>query len=288
VKRVLATLRARHGLVLVKLLPIERIQRSPFLPFQRRIRELDAVLLGTIDRVRRLREEARGDSVVADLLASRDAAGDPPTDAEIRDALVTILIAGHDTTSVALAWALERIVSHPEVLSRIEAEIDGVTRGEPLREDHLASLEFLEAAIKESLRARTVLPFVVRLTKEPFAAGGREYPADILLCPSSHLTHRREELYPDPDRFRPERFLERRFGAHEWFPFGGGGRTCLGMAFALFEMKVVLATVFSMARLVRPADARSCPIRRGLALAPDDGARVTLAARRDSSAWSEN
>jgi unspecific monooxygenase len=129
------------------------------------------------------------------------------------------------------------------------------------------------------LRVRTILPFAVRLTKTPFSAGGREYPAGVVLCPCSHLVHRLEQLYPEPETFRPERFLERHYASHEWFPFGGGGRMCLGMAFALYEMKVVLSTVFATQRLARPSGHRSFPVRRGIALAPDDGALMAASER---------
>src|SRR5262249_60168320 len=105
---------------------------------------------------------------------------------------------------------------------------------------------------------------VGRLTKRPFVAGGREYPAGVLLSPCNHLVHHREDLYPEPRQFRPERFLERKYAGHEWFPFGGGNRTCLGMAFALYEMKVVLATLLGQVRLQRPAGSRSTPVRRRL------------------------
>ena len=121
-----------------------------------------------------------------------------------------------------------------------------------------------------------MVPFVVRKTVRPFAAGGREYPTGVVLCPCSYLVHRRETLYPEPDRFRAERFLERKFGSHEWFPFGGGNRVCLGMPFALYEMKVLLATLFSQVRLARPAGARSRARRYGLVLGPNDGARLIV------------
>jgi cytochrome P450 len=145
--------------------------------------------------------------------------------------------------------------------------------------DQIERLEYLDAAIRESLRVRTILPFVVRKTKQPFVAGGHEYPAGVLLTPSSHLVHHRDDLYPEPAKFRPERFLERKFSPSEWFPFGGGNRICLGMAFALYEMKVVLATVFAATRLKR-AEPPSAYIRRGLTLCPRDGAKVVLAERR--------
>jgi cytochrome P450 len=120
------------------------------------------------------------------------------------------------------------------------------------------------------------VPFVVRKTVRPFAVGGREYPAGVVLCPCSYLVHRREELYPDPGRFRPERFLERKFGPHEWFPFGGGNRVCVGMPFALYEMKVLLATVLSQVRPSRPAGARSRARRYGIVLGPDDGGTIIV------------
>jgi cytochrome P450 len=138
----------------------------------------------------------------------------------------------------------------------------------------LAELEYLDAAIRESLRLHTVVPFVVRKTVRPFAAGGRQYPAGVVLCPCAHLVHRREELYPEPERFRPERFLERKFGPHEWLPFGGGNRVCVGMPFALYEMKVLLATLLSQVRPSRPAGAWSRARRYGIVLGPDDGGRV--------------
>ena len=150
-----------------------------------------------------------------------------------------------------------------------------VTGGGPPEAEHLPALEYLDASIRESLRLRPVVPFVVRKTVRPFAVGGREYPAGVVLCPCSYLVHRRSDLYPEPERFRPERFLERKFGPHEWFPFGGGNRVCLGMPFALYEMKVVLAMLFREVRLARPVSARSRPRRYGILrdrmTAPVDG-----------------
>src|SRR5262249_2998719 len=160
------------------------------------------------------------------------------------------LTAGHDTTSIALAWAIEQIVPRADVSGRIADELMQVTTGD-LHADHLDRLVYLDAAIRESMRVRTIIPFVVRFTKQAFVAGSREYPAGVMLAPCSHLVHRRPDLYPEPEHFRPERFLERKFGPTEWFPFGGGNRTCLGMSFALFELKVVLAEIFMRLKLSR-------------------------------------
>src|SRR5262249_51426369 len=148
-------------------------------------------------------------------------------DRELRDALITILIGGYDTTGMALAWALAEIAPRQDVLDRLADELRRVTGGGPPEDEHLPGLEYLGGAIRESLRLRPVVPFVARRTIGPFAAGGREYPAGVALCPCPYLVHRREELYPEPDRFRPERFQERNFGPYEWFPFGGGNRVCL-------------------------------------------------------------
>ena len=283
VRRVLELGRGRYGLILVKLLPVELLQRTRWLPFYQRLHELDEALFALIEDQRRVPAGDRGESVLSDLLTACHEDGAPLSGQEIRDALVTLIFAGHDTTAVALAWALEQIVPRADVVERITEELDRTTGGGPPRADQLSQLEYLDAAIRESLRIRTIMPFVVRLTKVGFTAGGREYPPGVVLCPCSHLVHRREDLYPEPDRFRPERFLERHYAAHEWFPFGGGSRMCLGISFALYEMKVVLSTLFATVRLSRPPGLRSSPIRRGLALVPDDEAQLTVVGRRSET-----
>jgi len=276
VEVLLANGRQRHALVLMKLVPIHRLSRSRWVPLFRQLNVLNDSLFPLIAARRRGERRAANENVLDDLVAATHDDGTPLDDQEVRDAIFTILIAGHDTTALALAWALAEIVPRPEVVDRLTGELRRVTGGGPPEAEQLPALEYLDGAIRESLRLRPVVPFVVRLTKRPFAAGGREYPAGVVLCPCSYLVHRRKDLYPEPERFRPERFLERKFGPHEWFPFGGGNRVCLGMPFALYEMKVLLATVFSQVRLTRPAGARSRARRYGLVLGPDDGARVVV------------
>jgi cytochrome P450 len=279
VHRLLDLGRSRYSLILIKLVPRWMVNNPRWLPFFRQLRDLDDSLYSLIQSQRRTPAAERADSVLGDLLAASHEDGRPLSDQEIRDAVVTQLVAGHETTSLALAWALEQIVPRADVTGRITDELRRVTGGGPPRAEQLHQLDYLDAAIRESLRVRTILPFVVRLTKRPFAAGGREYPAGVLLCPCNHLVHRRADLYPDPERFRPERFLQRKYAGHEWFPFGGGNRTCLGMAFALYEMKVVLGTLLGQVHLARPPGTRSAPIRRGITLAPDDGAVMVVAGR---------
>jgi len=268
--------RQRYALVLITIVPIDRLSGSRWVPLFRQLSDLDDDLFALISMRRRGEHQASGENVLDDLLAATHEDGSPLDDQEVRDALITILIAGHDTTALALAWALADIVPRPEVVDRLTDELRKVTGGGPPEAEHLPALEYLDGAIRESLRLSPVVPFVVRKTVQPFAAGGREYPAGVVLCPCSYLAHRRADLYSEPDRFRPERFLERKFGPHEWFPFGGGNRVCLGMPFALYEMKVLLATLFSRVRLARPAGARSRARRYGLVLGPDDGARVIV------------
>jgi cytochrome P450 len=275
VQRMLAQGRSRYTLILVKILPVELLQRNRWLPFYRQMHLLNKSLYSLIAAGRR-EAAAGGESVLADLLAASHEDGRPLADEEIRDALLTLIIAGHDTTSIALAWALEQIVRRPDVVERITEELNRTTCGTPPSAENLNRLEYLDAAIRESMRVRTVLPFVVRLTKRAFVAGGREYPPGVVLCPCSHLVHRRTDVYTEPQTFRPERFLERNYAGHEWFPFGGGNRTCLGMAFALYEMKAVLSTLFSQASLVSPPGSRSSPVRRGVSLAPHDGVRMVV------------
>jgi cytochrome P450 len=276
IERFLSNGRQRYALVLMTVIPIRWLSGSRWVPLFRQLRDLDDDLFAFIAARRRGDHSPTGQNVLDDLLAAAHEDGTPLGDREVRDALITILIAGHDTTALALAWALGEIAEHPEVVDRLSDELARITGGGPPEAGHLPALEYLEGAIRESLRLRPVAPFVVRKTVQPFAVGGRGYPAGVVLCPCSYLVHRREELYPDPGRFRPERFLERKFGPHEWFPFGGGNRVCLGMPFALYEMKVLLATVLSQVRPSRPAGARSRARRYGIVLGPDDGGRVIV------------
>lgn len=269
--RLLAHVRHPLALVMWNVFPPHRFGDSRWLPFYRMRRRFDRTLYAVIAAQRALPAAARPAGVLKDLLAMRHEDGTGMTDVELRDAIVTILAAGHDTTALALAWALEQILPRPEVVARIHDELRAVCGDRLPGPGDLGSLEYLDACIRESLRVRNVIPFVVRVLKDRYTIGGFTYPAGIVLCPAIHLLHLREDLYPEPRRFRPERFLERRFAPHEWNPFGGGNRACLGQAFALYEMKVVLATLFTELDMARPAGARSRPVRRGISVGPHDG-----------------
>lgn len=188
------------------------------------------------------------------------------SDAELRDELMTLLVAGHESTATMLAWAFERLLRHPHALARVR---DG-------------DEEYLTAVVRETLRLRPVLPFVLRKLAEPMEIGGHLLPAGTWVAPCGYLIHRRPDLCPEPERFRPERFLGVTPGAFTWLPFGGGVRRCLGANFAQLEMAQVLGTVLASAEL-RPASGRPERTRRRfITLAPSRGARVVLTSTVDS------
>ncbi|MSR48403.1 MAG: cytochrome P450 [Planctomycetes bacterium] len=271
----LAYSRVPFAIVLAQITPHRLLKRLSFLPYYRELRRIDATLRELL-RERRDHRVA-GDDVVADLLRARRTDGTMADVEELRDAVMTLLLAGHDTTAVALAWVFEQVLERPAVHAALRAELGRVVGEEGVRAEQLPRLAYLDAVVHEALRIRTVVPFVTRRVMRPLRVDGHDYPAGVHICPCSHLVHRDPDLYPEPESFRAERFLERRFGPHEWFPFGGGDRLCTGMAFALTQMKVVIATVLSRVDLRRPAGARSRVVRRGVLMAPSDGVQVEVA-----------
>jgi cytochrome P450 family 135 len=239
-----------------------RIRRLPIVGS--RIGRVDELLRELIAERRAAGDTAERDDVLSMLVEARHEDGSPMSEAEIRDELLTLLVAGHETTANALSWAVERLVRHPEKLERLRAE---VLAGEDA---------YLTATIQETLRLRPVIVIVARRLTEPVEIGGYRLPAGVTVTPSIHLVHRDPRIYPEPDRFRPERFLEQPPGTYTWIPFGGGVRRCLGAAFAQFEMTVVLEELVRRheIRPSRPADERS--FRRAITETPRHGAEVVL------------
>jgi cytochrome P450 len=162
---------------------------------------------------------------------------------------MTLLVAGHETTATALAWAFELLLRNPGALAALEHEI--AAGGE----------EYLDAVIKETLRLRPVLPIVGRILQQDVALGGYNLPAGTMVAPCIYLTHRRPDTYPDPDRFRPERFVGVQPDTYAWLPFGGSIRRCVGASFAMFEMKVVIPVVLNALKL-HAASPKPEPMRR--------------------------
>jgi cytochrome P450 len=250
---------------------------SPWGRVVRIIRRADAAIQREIIRRRSAPDASDRQDILSLLLHTSYEDGTRLTDREVRDELVVMLMAGHETTGTALAWAFERIFSVPEVEDRLRAELAAVVGSASLSAAHLSRLEYLDATVRESLRLRPIMPAGgARLVQRPFEIGGYLIPPGATLINCMYILHRRPDLYPDPDRFAPERFLGKRVvDPYEWTPFGGGIRRCLGMAFALFEMKTVIAAVLSRARLrIEKPHARVA--RRGFFLTPENGPRVTL------------
>lgn len=240
---------------------------SPASIFEHRRRAVHAFVR---DELVRRREQGAPDQptdVLDVLMASTAADGAPIDDPSICDEVVTLLLAGHETTSTALAWAFERILRNPPVLDRARAAVAD--------DDSL----YVDALIRESLRSRPPLVDAVRLTTQGVELAGRDVPAGAIVMVSIPLVHHRDTLYPAPEVFRPERFLERRPGAAEWVPFGGGPRRCLGADLAMFEMEKVIATVLALAELEpdrrQPEQARLF----GTALLPSRRSSVVMRSR---------
>ena len=233
--------------------------------FARRVDRVDVLLHLEIAERRAAPDTAERDDILSMLVEARHDDGSPMSEAEMRDELLTLLVAGHETTATALAWAMERLARHPEKLER-------------LREEALAWEDaYLTATIQETLRLRPVIVLVARRLTEPIELGGYELPAGVTVTPCIHLVHRDPEIYPEPERFRPERFLDDPPGTYTWIPFGGGVRRCLGAAFAQFEMAVVLRELVRR-RQIRPARSESeRPFRRAITETPRHNAEVILA-----------
>jgi cytochrome P450 len=229
--------------------------------------ETDRLIFELIDE--RRAEAADRDDILSMLLEARHEDGSPMSSQELRDELMTLLVAGHETTASSLAWAFERLVREPRVVERLQREIDSGD-GE----------SYLTATIQETLRARPVLPnSAPRLVKRPIEIGGWQYDAATPVCvvPNAYLVHHDPAVYPDPYSFRPERFLDEPPGTYTWIPFGGGPRRCLGASFALLEMKIVLRAILERSDIAGGGGERSR--RRSITIAPRAGARTVLTDR---------
>jgi cytochrome P450 len=231
---------------------------------------LDETIYAELARRRVQADLGERTDILSLLMQARDEDGEPLTDGELRDELVTLLLAGHETTATSVAWAIERLVRHPHKLARLVAEIDaGPDGGE----------RYANAVVNETLRVRPVVPIVGRILSEDFEIGGRLLPAGTRVMPSIYLTNRNPRVYDAPGEFRPERFLKDTPETFSWIPFGGGIRRCIGASFAQLEMKLMLRTMLSELAPSLPAGRMTSPggeliRRRAITLVPGRGARV--------------
>jgi cytochrome P450 family 135 len=240
---------------------------SPWGRLQRRLRRTDELLYEEIARRRHDEDLEERTDVLSLLLRARDEDGEPMTDAELRDELMTMLAAGHETTATALAFAFDLLLRHPEVLARLQDELaDG------------ADDDYLNAVVTESLRLRPVIDAAERTLTKPRVIGGYELPAGIRVYPAIVLVQRREDLYPQADQFRPERFLDEGAESYAWIPFGGGIRRCIGAALAQAEMAEVIRIVLSRVELRTLRPEPEPVVMHGITLIPRHGTPVGIQA----------
>ena len=231
--------------------------------------ETNAQIQGLIDE---RRASEGGDDVLSMMLLARHEDGSPMSDEELRDELMTLLVAGHETTATELSWAFERLVRSPEAMSSLVADVD--SDGE----------EYVTATIRETLRRRPVLSIAgPRRVISEIEIGGRTYGPGCHVVPNAYLVHHDADIYPEPYAFRPERFLEEDPGTYTWIPFGGGRRRCLGASFAMLEMNIVLKAVLSRMEVAPATGGRlEAHRRRMITVVPGEGARAILKDRKPS------
>ena len=260
------------------LLPQVQRDLGPWSPWGRFLREskiADEALLGEIARRRSGGTDGRTD-ILSMFVNVRDEEGRGLDDQDLRDQLVTLLVAGHETTATALAWTLRWVLALPAVRNRLLAEIQSAQLAGALTPERIAKLEYLDATVREALRLQPVIPLVGRVLQQPLRFAGYDLPAGVALAPSVHLIHQNPSVYQNPKFFEPERFIGRQYKAHEWIPFGGGIRKCVGMAFALYEMKMVLATLLSRVWLRAAPGYTAHAVRRSITLTPSEGMPVIV------------
>ncbi len=274
--------RAQSPLGMLWMMPVFQHDLGPltgWAALKRTIAAADEAIYGVIAAARAAVTNAAGPprtDVLSLLLAAVDDEGQPMSDKELRDELITMLLAGHETTAIALAWCLDAIVRRPEVLAKILAEIDAAPAGAA----HRAPLPYLDATIKEVLRLRPLTSFVTRMTTAPITLREHEIPAGTYLVLCIRNAQRHPDFWPEPDAFKPERFLDKKPDAYAWLPFGGGARRCIGMAFAMLEMRIVLATVLAQVRL-RAAKPPAKVTLRSFLLTPKGGVRMVVEGPRE-------
>jgi cytochrome P450 family 135 len=248
-------------------LATRRFGGRPWGRFEGRLREVDALLYEEIADHRRRDDLEQREDMLSMMMAARFEDGSGMSDEDLRDQLMTLLLAGHETTATALAWTFDLLLRHPRELARLRESLEA---GED---------DYLRATITESLRLRPVVPLAGRRLSKDLEAGDLRLPAGTDVTPAIWLAHTRAESYPEPFAFRPERFLDEAPDTYAWIPFGGSIRRCLGAAFAEFEMRIVLREVLTRCEL-RKADPRPERIsRRNITLSPKAGTPVVLTAR---------
>jgi cytochrome P450 family 110 len=253
---------------------------TPWAIQMRTQRAVDALIYAEIAERRTHPDPSRTD-ILSLLMAAEDEAGESMTDVELRDELMTLLVAGHETTATALAWALYWLHKLPAVRDKLVAELDEL--GADPDVNAIVKAPYLEAVCNETLRIYPVAMLTLpRVSLKSVTLAGREIPPETTILGSIYSTHQRADLYPQPQEFRPERFLERQFSPFEFLPFGGGARRCIGSAFAMMELKLSLAKILSRWELELVDKRDIHPKRRGLVTAPERPIQLLVKSQRSA------
>ena len=242
--------------------------RGPWAKFEGQLRAVDELLYAEISERRAAGDFEEREDILSMLMSARFEDGSAMTDTDLRDQLMTLLLAGHETTATALAWTFDLLLRHAEPLARLR---ESLAAGED---------DYLRAVISESLRLRPVVPVAGRRLAKDLSVDGLELPAGTDVTPAIWLAHTRADSYPEPFAFRPERFLDEAPDTYAWVPFGGGIRRCLGAAFAEFEMRIVLREVLTRCELHKASPTPERVGRRNITLSPKDGTPVVLSSRQ--------
>jgi cytochrome P450 len=267
------------ALFFIPALRLELGGRSPWGRFVHARREFAAIIRGEVAR-RRAEGTAGRTDVLSMLLEARDEQGAPMSEESLADEMFTLLGAGHETTASALAWVLYHVLRRPDVVERLRAELQRVAGDGRIDPAQLSRLEYLDAVIKESARLTPVATNVNRLLAAPMRIGGLDLPAGVSVSAAIYLIHHRADIWRDPERFDPDRFIGARPSPYTFFPFGGGVRRCLGAAFATYEMKVVLAQILARTDLRIAPGYRVRSVLRAVTVAPSRGMPVVMDRRR--------
>ena len=251
---------------------------SPWGNFVRQRKAIDEAIYQELAS-RRSQDYSQREDILSLMMSARDEEGEALTDIELRDELMTLMLAGHETTATAIAWALYWVHRQPEIKTKLRAEIASLgTDPDPME---IAKLPYLDAVCKETLRIYPVAMLTFpRVVQKPLELIGYKLEPGQVVVGCIYLLHQREDIYPQPHLFKPERFLVREFSPYEFFPFGGGKRRCIGEALAKLELKLVVATIIANYELELIDDQPEPPARRGVTLAPKTGVKMMFKGTR--------
>ncbi|MBF2065470.1 MAG: cytochrome P450 [Calothrix sp. C42_A2020_038] len=246
---------------------------SPWGKYLKRKQEIDNLIYAEISDKRLAKDESLTD-ILSLLMSARDQDGQAMSDEELKDQLISLLLLGYETTAGVLQWLFYLIHSHPNVKGKILNELGSFEKLEP---DEITKLPYLTAVCQETMRLHPIaLICTPRMTKESVEINGIKYISGTVLVPCIYLAHHRSETYQEPENFNPERFLARKYSATEYLPFGGGYRGCIGSAFSMYEMKLVLVAILSQFELELVDKCPVKPVRRGITIVPSSGVLMKI------------